>query len=63
MRLQKAGASALKQWDILLKVNAYLSNKDAGDNVLLPEEEEALKVADELKSKEPAEKIEMPVTK
>ncbi len=60
MRLQKAGASALKQWELLLRANAPNENED-NEKVLLPEEEEALRIEDELKSKQPPEKNEMPV--
>ncbi len=60
LNLQKAGASALKQWNILLRANATDANED-DEKILLPEEEEALKVQKELKSKQPPENLEMPV--
>ena len=60
LRLQKAGASALKIWEILLRTDAPIPNEDA-DKILLPEEEEALKVENELKSRPPPEKFKMPV--
>lgn len=55
-KLQKAGAEALKQWDLLSHRESANDGVDASDKILLPEEEEAEKVAIEHKRRPSVEK-------